>query len=306
MTASSSIALLGEALFDVFPDRDVIGGAPFNVARNLAALGARPLMVTRIGDDARGDAVAAEFARFGMDTTGLQRDLERPTGAVTVHMDGTHHRFEIQPDAAWDRLDPVATPAAVVAAAPSIVYFGTLAQRETRSRDAMRAALDATTATRFLDLNLRAGPDNRVLSDESLARAQLVKVNDDELDQLLVWFGDGPAPAWGSGAWHVAVERLIARYRLRRLVVTRGEKGWIALDAAVGVLSGASPRVTVKDTVGAGDAFASVLLLGEASGWPLAATLERAAGFASAVCTLQGAVSDDHGFYDRLRADWRA
>jgi len=306
VTASSSIALLGEALFDVFPDRDVIGGAPFNVARNLAALGARPLMVTRIGDDPRGDAVTAEFARFGMDTAGLQRDLERPTGAVTVHMDGTHHRFEIQPDAAWDRLDPAATRAAVVAAAPSIVYFGTLAQREPRSRDAMRAALDATDATRFLDLNLRAGPDNRTLSDESLARAQLVKVNDDELAQLLVWFGDGPAPTWGSGAWHAAVERLIARYLLRRLVVTRGEKGWIAFDTAVGVLSGASPRVTVRDTVGAGDAFASVLLLGEASGWPLAATLERAAGFASAVCTLQGAVSDDHGFYERLRAEWRA
>lgn len=306
MTASASIALLGEALFDVFPDRDVIGGAPFNVARNLAALGARPLMVTRVGDDARGDAVAAEFARFGMATAGLQRDLERPTGAVTVHMDGTHHRFEIQPDAAWDRIDPAAARTAVIAAEPAIVYFGSLAQREPRSREAIRTALDATDATRFLDLNLRAGPDNRTLSDESLARAQLVKVNDDELAQLLAWFGDGPAPAWGSGAWHVAVERLIARYRLRRLVITRGEKGWTCFDATVGVLSGDSPRVTVRDTVGAGDAFASVLLLGESSGWPLASTLERAARFAAAVCTLQGAVSDDRAFYDRQRADWRS
>ncbi|HEY4080158.1 MAG TPA: hypothetical protein VGM81_05635 [Burkholderiaceae bacterium] len=38
MSEPASIAVLGEALIDVFPDAQVVGGAPFNVARNLAAL----------------------------------------------------------------------------------------------------------------------------------------------------------------------------------------------------------------------------------------------------------------------------
>lgn len=309
MTATNApIALLGEALTDVFPDRDVIGGAPFNVARNLAALGAHPLMFTRVGTDVRGDAIAAEFDRFGMDTRALQRDAERPTGTVTVHMDGTHHRFEIHTDQAWDRLDATEAVSVLRDAGPALVYFGTLAQRDPRSREAIRAAVAATAAPRVLDLNLRDGPDNRLLADESLALAQIVKVNDDELDQLLRWFGGftDTVPTWGSADWHGAVQALMARYALKRLVITRGAQGWTCFDSTAGVLSGASPKVTVRDTVGAGDAFASVLLLGETRGWPLATTLERAATFAAAVCTLQGAVEVGHPMYAEMKAKWDA
>lgn len=305
-TASTPIALLGEALLDVFPDREVIGGAPFNVARNLAALGAAPTMITRVGTDSRGEAIATEFGRFGLDARGLQRDPTRPTGTVTVHMSGTQHRFEIPPDQAWDHIDPLEAVQRVAALRPGIVYFGTLAQRSPRSREALRDALTATEAVRFLDLNLRDGPDNRSLAEASLALAHQVKVNDDELVQLLRWFGAaGTADAaWGSAAWHAAVAALMAHFELRRLVVTRGPLGWTCVDTRAGVLAGASPRVEVRDTVGAGDAFSSVLLLGAASGWPLFTTLDRAAAFAAEVCTLQGAVQADHPMYRRSREAW--
>lgn len=300
------IGLLGEALIDVFPDREVIGGAPFNVARNLAALGAAPRMVTRVGRDRRGDAIATEFERFGLDAGGLQRDPLHATGTVTVHMSGTHHRFEIHDDQAWDHLDARQAAQCLAEVRPAIVYFGTLAQRSPISRTAIREALAATDAVRFLDLNLRDGPDNRALAEASLTLADLVKVNDEELVQLLQWFGapGAHAAAWDGAAWHVATGALMARFNVRRLVITRGAQGWTCLDAAAGALTGASPPVVVRDTVGAGDAFASVLLLGEASGWPLAVTLERAAGFAAQVCTLQGAAQAGDPLYARSRASW--
>lgn len=300
------IAVLGEALIDRFPDGDVIGGAPFNVARNLALLGASPVMITRIGGDELGETIVADFARYGMDARGLQLDPRHPTGTVAVRMQGTHHSFEIGADSAWDHLDAEAAVLAIRSSAPVITYFGTLAQRGPVSLAAIHAALDASSGPCFLDLNLRDGPDNRALAERSLARAQSVKVNDDELDRLIGWFvrpGE-PSMHWGDPAQRAAIEALRDRFALRRLTITRGGDGWACLDAEAGWLEGLAPGVVVRDTVGAGDAFASVLLLGEVRGWPLRTTLQRAAEHASAVCGIAGAVDPGSRIYASARAAW--
>lgn len=289
----SSIALIGEALVDAFPDRVVPGGAPFNVARNLAALGETPLLLSRTGADAHGQALAEEFERFGLDTAGLQQDGAWPTGHVTVRLDGTQHTFEIPPQQAWDRIDAGTAVAAVRTARPAIVYFGTLAQRSEASRAAVRAVLQATPALRFLDLNLRPPFDDRTLAAESLAQADIVKVNDAELQQLLGWF----APAADAHA-------LLHRFGLQRLIVTRGADGWSCVDASAGELHGPSHAAAVVDTVGAGDAFSSVMLIGELRGWPLAGTLDRASRFAAGVCGLRGAVACGHALYRDTRTGW--
>ncbi|MBA1332725.1 carbohydrate kinase, partial [Candidatus Endoriftia persephone str. Guaymas] len=47
--------IFGEVLFDCFEDGSrVLGGAPFNVAWHLQALGAAPLFISRVGDDSLG------------------------------------------------------------------------------------------------------------------------------------------------------------------------------------------------------------------------------------------------------------
>ena len=298
-TKNLRVAILGEALIDRFADGDVIGGAPFNVARNLALLGAVPVMITRIGFDVPGDMIVAEFARFGMTPDGLQRDPERATGIVDVKMSGTHHRFEIGADAAWDHLDTAEAVRAVRENVPRVTYFGTLAQRGAVSRAAIHAALDASDAVAFLDLNLREGPDNRTLAEDSLNRAKHVKVNDDELDRLVAWFLQ---PA-GRGN-RDALKLLVKRFDLERMTVTSGAEGWSCLDASQGWFDGAATPVNVRDTVGAGDAFAAVLLLGELSGWALHASLRRASAHASAVCGIAGAVDATSDIYVKARAAW--
>lgn len=307
--------MVGEALVDLFPDRQVLGGAPFNVARNLAALGAAPLMLTRIGNDALGEQLADEFDRYGLSHAALQRDPALPSGQVRVHLrpDGGH-RFEIAPGQAWDAIDAEAAVTAVRAARPRLAYFGTLAQRSTASAAAVQAALRAAAdagAVCLLDLNLREGPDNQGLAAASLPLADVLKVNEDELPQLLRWFVPGlqagELPTVGNPAHEAAVSALMTRFGIGRTFLTLGAGGHAVFDVDSGLVArGPAAAVALRDTVGAGDAFISVVLLGLLRRWPLAPTLSRAAALAAEVCGIAGAVSGDPDFYARWRRLWES
>jgi fructokinase len=299
LNRSARILVLGEALVDVFPDREVLGGAPYNVARNLAALGASPLFVSRVGAGSAGERIAAQMAALGMHVHGLQRDREHPTGRVEVELRKGQPHFTIQPGGAWEWLDAESAAACVRSARPALAYFGTLAQRSPASRAAVRGSLLVSPAMRVLDLNLRGVEHEREVAAVSLEMADFAKLNEDELRALLLWFmpqlvGDAEAP----GA-------LMSRFALPRMVVTRGEAGWSYFEAAgCRRLDGRSPQVSVVDTVGAGDAFAAVLMLGELRGWPIGTTLLRAAEFAARVCTLHGAFDPGSSIYADAQSRW--
>ena len=79
------VVLFGEVLADIFPDRDVLGGAPFNVARHLKAFGRNPVLVSRVGNDDLGKRVLGTMKQYGMATGGIQLDRVHPTGQVKVH-----------------------------------------------------------------------------------------------------------------------------------------------------------------------------------------------------------------------------
>jgi len=300
LNRSARILVLGEALIDVFPDGERIGGAPFNVARNLAALGTHPLFVTRIGPGPAGERVLSQMRELGMPQHGVQRDRERPTGRVQVRLENGQPSYYIEPDAAWDCLDAEAATACVRAARPALAYFGTLAQRSAASREAVREALSASPALRLLDLNLRGIADERAIAEASLELADVLKLNEEELQALVAWFEPQLRESEATAAY-----ALIGRFNLQRLVVTRGDRGWSCYQAGSRrVLEGPSPQVTVVDAVGAGDAFAAVLLLGEMRGWTLETTLLRAAEFAARACTLHGAFDPASGIYAEAQARW--
>ncbi len=294
-----SLAVLGEALVDEFHDGPVAGGAPFNVARSLAALGVPALFISRIGaDDANGRLVLASAERYGLGTQGLQRDAARATGRVSVReQPGGGHRFEIHADAAWDHLDLPAARAALAGAAPSLLYFGSLAQRHAVSRTAIRALAKGFYGLRFLDLNLRPGTDHALFAAESLMLADWVKVNDEELARLAGWF-DTP----GDEAAQVAA--LMDRFALQRLVLTCGADGWrfYGLGGALLAQGPGEPQPRVIDTVGAGDSFTALLLAGLAQQRDLAATLALANRFASFICGVRGPLPAD----PQTLAPWRS
>jgi fructokinase len=310
---ASTTVVFGEALVDEFPTEQVVGGAPFNVARHLAAFMAPALMITRIGKDRNGQAVRAEFERFAMSEAGLQLDPMEETGRVVVERssEGHGHRFHILPRQAYDFIDAGAAAAAAQAQADAgLVYFGTLAQRDEGSRAALAAVLEAMPAAkRYLDLNLRSGQYIEPTVTRSLEAADIVKVNEEELQALFQWYfqitpNDAPL---ATEEVHAACRALMDRFGLETLIVTLGHRGSVvfSLDGSLVANRDTPSPPFVIDTVGAGDAFSAIFLLGRASGWPLELTLARANEFAGAICAVAGAVPRDLNFYDKWVARWR-
>jgi sugar/nucleoside kinase (ribokinase family) len=310
--STQTIAVFGEALVDDFGDHQVLGGAPFNVARHLAAFGQAVLMLTRVGDDAHGGRVRAECTRFGMDAAGVQVDAERPTGSVRVERsaDGGSHRFTILEDQAYDAIEAGPALAACAGAGPDTLYFGTLAQRAPQSQRTLARLLETDTALRYLDLNVRAGHVTERCVYRSLHAADVVKVNEEELQDLFGWYTHlRPSTAdMHDAEVRSACATLLRIFNLQGMIVTLGARGAVYFGADGGFAEAppASMLGTLVDTVGAGDAFSAVFLLGRARGWPLAQTLVRANDFAGAACRIPGAVPSSLDFYRPFIERWLA
>ena len=120
---------------DCFPDQEVLGGAPLNVAYHLRGLGGGvgviPVLVTRIGKDEHGHRLLEAMHAAGLPIDGVQLDCLHPTGAVRIELeaDGQGHRFEIAPDQAWDFIHADMARLVGLSSRPQWLYFGTLAQR---------------------------------------------------------------------------------------------------------------------------------------------------------------------------------
>ena len=278
------ILCVGELLWDALPAGLFLGGAPFNVACHLRAAGAAVTMVTRVGNDQLGDEARRRVARFGVSTDLVQVDTSLPTGFVRVTVaDDGNAAYDILEPAAWDNLETTRTLLDRAEDAQAIV-FGTLAQRSAVTRDTLRRMLD-TRALKVLDVNLRPPYDDPEIIRDSLRRADVVKLNEEEMRRLASWLdlrGDLPRIA----------AALAATFRCYTVCVTRGPHGAALLHEG---RWSEHPgfEVDVRDTVGSGDAFLAVLLAGLLKGTDDEALLHHANLIGAYVATQHGAVPAD-------------
>lgn len=283
--------IFGEVLFDHFPDgRRVLGGAPFNVAWNLRALGENPMLISRLGTDADGLGVRQAMKAWGLDQDGLQRGPGEATGRVHVRIEAGEPAYEIVHPAAWDAIAP---PGELPHC--RLLYHGSLALRSSRSREALEALRGAGPRTVFVDVNLRDPWWDNDGVTRLLDGAHWAKFNRRELDLLATTNGNE-----GDRA-----RAMLDRHGLSSVLVTGGKEG-ASLYLADGECLETQPEreVEVVDTVGAGDAFAAVMITGILRDWPLQACLDRAQAFASAVVGQRGATVRDPDFYAPFADAW--
>ncbi len=275
---------LGEVLWDLLPGGRQLGGAPANFAYHAHALGAESLVVSRVGRDDLGRDILERLNALGLATSGISVDPAAPTGTVSVALDPTGKpTYTIHLDVAWDFLE-AGLEVLRVAAAADAVCFGTLAQRHPVARESIRRVLQATRpeALRIFDINLRQRFWSREVIVESLALANVLKLNDEELPILADLLG------WPAEDDDRLLARLAQRFDLRAVALTRGARGSLLWTAGRS-WDWPGSDLKVADTVGAGDSYTAALALGLLSGKAPEDILRIAHRVADFVCTQPGA-----------------
>ena len=277
---------LGEILWDLLPSGKRLGGAPANFAYHVSAFGLDGMALSATGRDELGREIVAT-----LDSAGLSHSLQlndRPTGTVRVTLGGAGiPEYDIVEDVAWDRLR-FDDAFAGIAAECSCVCFGTLAQRSPVSRECIRSFLDAVPedSLRIYDINLRQRYYSEELIRESMSKADILKLNDDELKMVSGMFGYGGAMLPAD-----ICRRLLEDSGLKLIILTCGTKGSYVV-AADKVLFHETPVVNVVDTVGAGDSFTATFCAALLKGHDPEAALDAAVRVSAFVCTREGAMPE--------------
>jgi fructokinase len=289
--SNPNLWIFGEVLFDTFPNGiAVLGGAPFNVAWNLAAFQADPKIITAVGDDPPGREIQDRMENWKMCQDHLAVVPEYPTGKVTVSLNNGEPSYTIEENQAYDNIPQSCLPEQTT----GLLYFGSLALRTAHNRHILSELRKHHQGKLFVDINLRSPFWTKDSVLELLNRVHWLKLNENELSQL----------SEESDA-ETAARHLKTQYDMEGIVVTCGSRGAFALGPDNHIIQVKPKQVQeVQDTVGAGDAFASVLLLGLLRSWNLEDTLTRAQDFASAVVGIQGAVSTTPEFYQTYLQSW--
>ncbi len=275
---------IGEILWDLLEAGPQLGGAPANFAFHAGTLGANAGVVSRVGNDPRGKAIQQKFAELRLPLELLQVDPVAATGTAAIELTGEGiPEFTIRQDVAWDYL--AATESAIPAARRAdAICFGSLAQRREPSRSTIQKLLRAAKpdSWRVFDVNLRQDFYTREIIETSLRLANVLKLNEAELNALGEMFQL-------RGAVNVQLQAIADRFALKVVALTRGPRGSVLY--ANGRWSECQPQpVRVNDTVGAGDAFTAALVTGLLLEMDLDEVNRAACEIARHLCSCPGAM----------------
>ena len=285
MNAPLTIVGLGELLWDLFPTGRQLGGAPANFAYSSHLLGDNGTVVSRVGADELGNDIRESLATFGLSDDFVQTDDEHPTGTVKVKLDKAGQPdFTITYPSAWDFLEWSA-PLQHLATAADAVSFGSLAQRSPKSKQTIAAFLDALRpeAAKVFDVNLRQSFYSAEVLRESISRATIVKLNQDEVPKVATLLELPAKDLRGFG------REILERFNVSLICITRGEKGSLLMSATE-EHDHPGYRVKVRDAVGAGDAFTAGLVNQVLHGVPLAEANDFANRMGAWVASNSGAM----------------
>ncbi len=281
------IICFGEVLWDILPAGAVAGGAPMNVAYHLHQQKKYPALITKIGDDAEGKRLLDLFHKKVISTAYFQIDDKYETGKVFAKQDSKGDMtYDIISPVAWDFIDWQDRFGDLMNQAKYFVY-GSLAARNEHSRKTLFRLLELAPQ-KVLDINLRTPHFQKNNLLDLMNKADLLKMNLEELDLVSGWFSQ-----------HTTVEdkmkAMIEKLGLSIFVVTKAGDG-ATLYMNEQFYNHPGFKVKVADTVGSGDAFLAALLVSIIDKVSPEKALEFASQLGSFIATQTGGMPDYHGY----------
>lgn len=284
------ITSFGEILFDVYPNGRKLGGAPFNFIYHIKKLTGKGNFISRIGNDLFGDEIFWFMRSNYMLTRFIQIDNDHPTGAAFANLDENKiPHWKIASNRAYDFIEMKESLSNLIENNTDCLYFGTLIQRSEISRNTLKSLM-SFSKKHFCDLNIRQKFYTKEIIEECLRAADILKLNDEELNLLNKLFIN-------QNGDEISIAKVIAeRFEIGYVCITQGEHGAILYSDGKSDYQKAEAK-NVVDTVGAGDAYAAILCLGCLYEWDISRINKLAVNFASDIVGIEGALPQSDDFY---------
>lgn len=288
------ITAFGEILFDVYPGVRTLGGAPFNFIYHIKKLTGEGNFISTVGDDDLGKEILNFLKSNAISSNYVAIDKHHSSGVANANLDENKvPHWEIKLNCAYDFIEASDKMINLIEEETDCLYFGTLVQRSAVSRNTLNTLLGEKIKY-FCDLNFRQNFYNIDVINTSLNTAHILKLNNDELkivNELLL--------KQNYDEVNLA-EVLSDKYNIELVCITLGDKGAILYrNGAVDHYKAEVEKVI--DTVGAGDAYASILCLGYLYGWDISKVNRIASEFAAAIVQIKGALPKDEGIYEMFK-----
>ena len=247
---AARILAVGESIMDVVVRDGATqahpGGSPANIAYGAARLGHPASLLTALGDDEYGQAIAQHLDSAGVALLESSwRSEPTSTATATIGPDGSaHYDFDVR----WSIPEGAVVPAA------DLLHTGSIAAFLEPGASAVEALVESSRPRTIitLDPNIRPAlvgshPEASARFERLAALADLVKLSDEDAEWL-----------YPGLSLDDAAQRILALGPLC-VAVTRGADGALLVSPSASV-SVPGRRVEVADTIGAGDSFMSALL----------------------------------------------
>jgi fructokinase len=276
------VAGIGELLWDILPGGKQVGGAPCNFAYHAMQAGCESVVISAVGNDQSGNEIISTLNDLNINCEFIQRNNFQ-TGTVTVTLnENGQPQYVIHENVAWDNIVFNSKIESKIMELDA-VCFGSLGQRNSVSAATIQQLLYLAkpACLKIFDINLRQHFYSLEIINKSLAFADILKLNDEELPVLSSLYKI-------TGDIKSQLNEILRLFKLKYLVYTMGEKGSIIISKNdYSFLE--SPKVVVADTVGAGDSFTAMIISGLLKGVPISEIHEMATRVAAYVCTQKGA-----------------
>jgi fructokinase len=280
-TAMAKVICYGEILWDKFETGKKPGGAPMNVALHLSKQNIDSELISSIGNDKDGEHLKNYLITQGLDPQYIQIHPYLPTGTVEVSLDAEKQAsYTIVKPVAWDEIAYQPAFNDLAKSADAIV-FGSLASRSSTSRDTLLQLLD-NSRLRIFDMNIRPPHFTDHLLRELMGKCDILKINEHELTHLVQHINIS------TNSLEQQLRRLSEETNIATIAATLGDKGAVILHEEK-FFAHPGFKVTVADTVGAGDAFLASFIAGFLEKRDMNKILETACATGALVASKAGA-----------------